>query len=85
MAVLKLIVQLQVDQTGGNEKMERIIENKLGEVKLEEVVPDDRSYFSFEVPISGKESAMRKVVFYSKVAISRATLTSMSGSVSLTL
>ena len=85
MAVLKLIVQLQVDQTGGNEKMERIIENKLGEVKLEEVVPDDRSYFTFEVPSNGKESAMRKVVFYSKVAISRATLTSMSGSVSLTL
>ena len=66
MAVLKLIVQLQVDQTGGNETMERIIENKSGEVKLEEVVPDDRSYFTFEVPSNEKESALRKVVFYRK-------------------
>ena len=49
-------------QTGGNETMERIIESKSGAVKLEEVVPvpDDRSYFTFEVPSNGKESAMRK-------------------------
>ena len=85
LGVLKLIVQLGVEESGGNETVKTLIEKESGSedaiVNLEDVLPDDRSYFAFEVPSNGKESALRKVVFNKKVVVSRATLTFLSGSV----
>ena len=50
-------------------------------VNLEDLLPEDRSHFEFVVPGNGKEIALRKVVLNKKVVVSRATSTSLSGSV----
>ena len=66
--MLKLIVHLGGEESGGNQTVKTLIEIESGSedaiINLEEVLPDDRSYFTFEVPSNGKESALRKVVFY---------------------
>ena len=64
--MLKLIVQLGAEESGGNETVKTLIEKESGSedaiVNLKDVLPDDRSYFAFEVTSNGKESALRKFI-----------------------